>query len=53
MAAFRALFNHQLGTLQHLNSLSKVDDEAALGICADQKIFHVEEFLICEQRLGL
>jgi hypothetical protein len=42
MAAFRALIDHQLGTLQHLNSLSKIDDEAALRICADQKIFHAE-----------
>jgi hypothetical protein len=44
--------DHQLGTLQHLNSVSKVDDGAALGICADQKIFPVEELLIGEQRLG-
>jgi hypothetical protein len=43
MAAFRALIGHQLGILQHLNSLSKVDDEAALGICANQKIFHAEQ----------
>jgi hypothetical protein len=54
MTAFRAVIDHQLGTLLHLNSLSKVDDEAALGICADQKIFHLEVLLIlCEQRLGL
>jgi hypothetical protein len=46
MAAIRALIDHQLGTLQHLNSLSKVDDESALAISADQKIFHVEELLM-------
>ena len=39
MAAVRALIDHQLGTLQHSNSLSKVDDEAALGICANQETF--------------
>jgi hypothetical protein len=49
MAAVRALIDHQHGTLQHLNSLSKVDDEAAFAICADQKVFHIEELLICTQ----
>src|SRR5258708_31927352 len=39
MAAVQALIDHQLGTLQHLNYRSKVDDEAALGICPNQKIF--------------
>jgi len=53
MAAFWALIDQQLGALQHLDSLSKVDDEAAFGVCADQEIFHVEELLICKQRLGL
>jgi len=37
MAAFRTLVDDKLGALQHLCAFSKVDDEAALGICANQK----------------
>jgi hypothetical protein len=40
MAAFRALVDEKLGALQHLCAFSKVDDEAATGICANQKVFH-------------
>jgi len=42
MAALRALVDDQLGTPEHSSAFSKIDDEAAFDICADQKIFHGE-----------
>jgi hypothetical protein len=35
MAAFRAFVDYEFGTLEHLSAFSKVDDEAAIRICAD------------------
>jgi len=49
MAAFWALVDNQLGTPEDTSAFSKVDDEAALGIRADQEVFHGQELVICKQ----
>jgi hypothetical protein len=39
--AFRTFVDDQVGALQRLTAFSKVDDQATLGICADQKVFQI------------
>lgn len=40
MAAFRAPVENELRAFQYLGAFTKINHEAALRVCADQKVFH-------------